>query len=128
LARAKSVRVELRHADPSVGRVRGDLKRLTQALTSLLVNSIHFAPEDTVVGVCLETTGRSAKLTVHDLGLAVAPLALPYLFDRSRPPDAARTSPRGTFRLGLGFVRDVVNRHGGSITAESAGVEDGMTF
>jgi CheY-like chemotaxis protein len=65
---------------------------------------------------------------IHDRGPAVPLAALPYLFDRQRPPEPIRASPRSTFRLGLSFVRDVITHHGGSIEGETAGTGEGMTF
>jgi signal transduction histidine kinase len=127
IARAKSVRIELEHDSPAEGRARGDRRRLTQAIASLLSNSLHFAPEHSVVTLRLdEDVDDVVRIVIHDHGPSVAPAALPYLFDRQRPPEPIRPSPRSTFRLGLSFVRDVITRHGGSIEAEGAGL--GMTF
>lgn len=127
LARAKSVRIEA-NGDPSGGKLRGDSKRLTQSLTALLSNAVHFAPDNSVVTVTLELGSGASRLTVHDDGLSVPPAALPFLFDRDRPPGSAPVPARANFRLGLSFVRDVITRHGGSIEAESGDEEDGMTF
>jgi len=106
--------------------IRGDARRLSQALVTLLLNAAHFAPDDTVVRVTYQPDGDSAQITVRDEGIAVPPSALPYLFERNRPPD--RSCARGNFRLGLSFVRDVITHHGGSIEAESAGSSNGMAF
>jgi len=128
LAQARSVQLEpVTEAPPGV-RVRGDGKRLTQALASLLSNSVNFSPERSVVTVQLDASPGVARLVVHDAGVAVPPAALPSLFDRNRPADSGRASPRSTFRLGLAFVRDVIAHHGGSIGAESGGSSEGMTF
>jgi CheY-like chemotaxis protein len=127
-ARARQVHIDLHH-DPAVtGRARGDAKRVTQAMTTLLANAVHFAPTGSLVEVRLYAMLGAAALTVHDRGPGAPRGALPFLFDRTRPKDAGRASPRGDFRLGLSFVRDVVTCHGGSIVAESAGEDAGMTF
>jgi CheY-like chemotaxis protein len=129
IARAKSVRIELEHDSSAEGRARGDRKRLTQAIASLLSNSLHFAPEHSVVAVRLDKDVEDVvRIVIHDHGPSVAPAALPYLFDRQRPPEPIRASPRSTFRLGLSFVRDVITRQGGSIDAESASTGRGLTF
>jgi CheY-like chemotaxis protein len=127
-ARNRSVRLEC-HDDSPAGttvRARGDVKRLAQALAAVLANAVHFAPEQTTVHVRLETGGGIARLTVRDNGPGVPPGLLPFLFERNRPPD--RATPRGNFRLGLSFAREVMTRHRGSIEGESAGESAGMIF
>jgi CheY-like chemotaxis protein len=101
---------------------------MTQAFTTLLAHAVHFAPDASTVNVDIDVGTGAARVAVHDEGAPAAASALPYLFDRNRPQDAARNSPRGSFRLGLGFVRDVITYHGGWIEAESAGNRHGMTF
>ena len=125
-AQARSVQVECRDETDGLGRARGDPRRLAQALVALLANAVHFAPEDSTVEVSIALEDGAARVVIRDGGPAVAAAALPYLFDRNRP--AGRMSPRGSFRLGLGFARDVIVRHGGSIEAESAGETAGVTF
>lgn len=127
-AYAREVQLQLLTSRPPTPKVRGDPRRFGQVLTTLLANSVHFAPERGVVLVRLEPGETTSRLVIHDDGPAVAPSALPYLFERARPLEAARTSPRAAFRLGLSLVRDVIARHGGTIEAVSAGDEDGMTF
>lgn len=129
LAGAKDVRVEFRTDASAARSARGDAKRLTQGITTLLANAIHFAPENSVVSMRLDGFHGAGRLTIHDDGPAVPPAALPYLFERDRPAaGGGRDSPRASFRLGLSLVRDVVTRHRGSIEAESAGEDGGMTF
>lgn len=126
IARARSVRFET-IGSASAGKLRGDQKRLTQALTSMLANAVHFSPDHSVVRVELELGAGASRVTIHDAGPPVAPAALPFLFDRDRPVGVPVT-PRATFRLGLSLVRDVIIRHGGSLEAESGAEGDGMTF
>jgi CheY-like chemotaxis protein len=126
IAQRRTVRVELlaeaAHARPALG----DVKRLSQALVALLLNAVHFAPDDSVVRVSFDAGPDSAHITVRDDGPSVPPAALPYLFERDRPVD--RACARGNFRLGLSFARDVITRHRGSIAAESAGGSTGLIF
>jgi CheY-like chemotaxis protein len=128
IAFARQVRVDLRRDGMPVGRARGDARRVTRAITTLLSNAVHFAPSGSVVDVLVSTADGAMSLAVHDMGPGVGEGALPYLFDRTRPSDPARGSPRGDFRLGLGFVRDVVTGHGGRVEAESDGEDAGVTF
>jgi CheY-like chemotaxis protein len=122
------VTLDLQIAPGVGGRARGDAKRITQAMTTLLANAVHFAPPGSSVDVRLEALRDAAALSVRDAGATVPPGALPFLFDRTRPRDPARASVRGDYRLGLSFVKDVATRHGGSITAESLADPEGMKF
>lgn len=128
MARAKHVRVELRDHASAVERVRGDAKRMTQAATSLLANAVHFAPASSVVTVTVTSVGHTIEVAIHDEGTGVSRAASPHLFERERPPDGSRASPRRDFRLGLGLARDIVTSHSGVLTAESEGEEAGLTF
>ena len=105
-----------------------DGARLRQALIGLFSSAIHFAPENGTVEICLRPTeNRMAELTVHDAGVGVDPQALPYLFSRQRPQDAAKQSARAKYGRGLGLIRDIIDLHGGTIKAETDGVS-GVTF
>lgn len=105
-----------------------DGARLRQALIGLFSSAIHFAPDNGTVEICLRPTeNRMAELTVHDAGVGVDPQALPYLFSRQRPQDAAKQSARAKYGRGLGLIRDIIDLHGGTIKAETDGVS-GVTF
>src|SRR5262245_50605835 len=85
LANARRVQIDLQ-GDAAGARMRGDEKRMTQSLTALLTNAVHFAPDGTTVTVALEVGAGGCRLTIHDSGLGVPLAALPWLFDRDRPP------------------------------------------
>jgi CheY-like chemotaxis protein len=127
-AAARNVHIEFGTNPGVTGRACGDATRITQSMTTLLANSVHFAPAGSTVEVRLEGAPAAAVLVVRDNGPGVSRGALPFLFDRTRPRDSARGSPRGDYRLGLSFVRDVATAHGGSISAENTEVEAGMMF
>ena len=99
-AQARSVHVECHDETDGLGRARGDPRRLAQALVALLANAVHFAPEDSTVEVSIAVDDGAARVVIRDGGPPVPPAALPYLFDRNRPPE--RMSPRGSFRLDSG--------------------------
>jgi len=69
-----------------------------------------------------------AEVVVSDTGLGIAPEFLPYVFDRFRQGDASSTRTRGGLGLGLALVRSLVELHGGTVAAESAGESRGATF
>ena len=126
IAVAKNITVQLDVA-PLSGQVLGDATRLKQAIVTLLANAVHFTNGPDAIVVRLGPSLAGAELTCRDEGLGVGHEALPYLFDRHRPEDAAKSSRRGDVGVGLSLVRDVIDLHGGSVHAESDG-QRGMTF
>jgi CheY-like chemotaxis protein len=105
-----------------------DGTRLRQALIGLFTSALHFAPDKGVIEVGLRPNGKGmAELTVHDSGVGVEPQALPYLFSRQRPQDPGKHSARAKYGRGLALIRDIIDIHGGTIKAETAG-DSGVTF
>jgi len=110
------------------GPLFADGARLRQALIGLFNSAIHFAPDKGTVSIYVKPAGNGmAELTVHDAGVGVDPEALPYLFSRQRPQDPSKHSARSKYGRGLGLVRDIIDLHGGTIKAETAG-DSGVTF
>jgi PAS domain S-box-containing protein len=126
-ADAKSIRMQPL-LDTSIGLVRGDPNRLQQALWNLLTNAIKFTPKGGRVHVLLERVNSHAEIAVEDTGIGIAPDFLPYVFDRFRQADASTTRRFGGLGLGLSIVKSLVELHGGSIRAKSAGENQGSTF
>jgi PAS domain S-box-containing protein len=106
----------------------GDSDRLQQVVWNLLSNAIKFTPEGGRIEVELKRAGERAELRISDTGRGISPEFLPYVFDRFR--QATRTDARARAGLGLGLtiVRYIVEAHGGSVMADSAGVGLGATF
>lgn len=106
--------------------VMGDLDRLQQVFCNLLTNAIKFTPEGGSVTVELSTLLDQAEIRVRDTGIGIAADFLPHVFDRfrqARPSDATKG-----LGVGLAIAHHIVNLHGGTIQAESAGEEQGATF
>jgi CheY-like chemotaxis protein/nitrogen-specific signal transduction histidine kinase len=102
--------------------------RIRQVLIGLFNSAVHFAPDDGTIDVTLKPSEKwTAELTVHDNGIGVDAAALPYLFSRQRQQDPAANSRRAKFGRGLGLIRDIIDLHGGTIKAETAG-DTGVTF
>jgi CheY-like chemotaxis protein/anti-sigma regulatory factor (Ser/Thr protein kinase) len=113
-------------ADPDLGPVAGDPERLRQVVWHLLSNAVKFTPVDGRIDVSLARAGDSAELVVTDTGAGIAPAALPHLFTPQVP---AGVEPDGRgLGLGLPLVRRLVELHGGTVSAESAGPGQGATF
>jgi hypothetical protein len=108
--------------------VNADALRAQQAIGNLLSNAIKFTPSGGRVSVELETRTRSATLVVRDTGIGIGEELLPFIFDRFRQGDSSMTRAHSGLGLGLAIVRHVVEAHGGSIQAESAGAGQGATF
>ncbi|HYG12207.1 MAG TPA: ATP-binding protein [Pyrinomonadaceae bacterium] len=114
--------------DPSARHVSGDAGRLRQVVWNLLSNAIKFTPVGGRIEVRLERAGAHAQLTVSDNGCGFSPAFAPYLFDRFRQADGTSTRKHGGLGLGLAIVRYLVELHGGTVHADSAGEGCGATF
>lgn len=126
-AEAKGVRLTFA-ADGIPGPVTGDALRLQQVVTNLLSNGVKFTPPGGQVEVRLTSTGSQAEIQVADTGQGISPEFLPRLFDRFTQADTSTTRRHGGVGLGLAIVKALVERHGGTVHADSAGPGRGATF
>ena len=124
LAKHIRIRVDLR----DVPAIQGDAGRLQQVLWNLLSNAVKFTPPGGDVSVALGLASSQALVTVSDTGPGLAPDFLPFIFDRFRQADQSVTRGHGGLGLGLSIVKHLVELHGGSVRAESAGVGHGASF
>ncbi len=114
--------------DPEAGAIRGDPARIQQVLWNLLTNAIKFTPKGGTVEVLLEQVESKVAIRVRDSGEGITPEFLPNVFDRFRQADASTTRQHGGLGLGLAIVKNLVELHGGGVTAESGGRNRGATF
>ena len=126
-AEAKSIQLEA-VLDPMVDLVAGDPDRLQQIVWNLLTNAIKFTPEGGKIEVRSLRVGSHAQIQVSDTGIGISPEFLPYVFDRFRQADSTTTRSHSGLGLGLAIVRHLVELHGGSVYADSAGEGQGSTF
>jgi PAS domain S-box-containing protein len=127
-ADAKGIHLE-RILDPRAEPILGDPTRMHQVLWNLLSNSIKFTPEGGRVEVRLERAGRNVRIVVADTGRGIDPDFLPFLFDRFRQGEPLSSGGRQSgLGLGLSLVRHLVELHGGTVVAESAGPGRGTVF
>ncbi len=108
--------------------VHVDVGRVRQIVWNLVGNAIKFCQPGGHVGVALVESADSLDLSVIDDGRGIAPEFLPYLFDRFSQGEAAQTRTRGGLGLGLSIVKHLVELHGGTIVASSAGAGFGARF
>ena len=126
-AQAKNIRIEF-YVAPAINRVRGDSSRLQQVLWNLLSNAVKFTPSGGRVEVRLEVNNSRVEVRVKDSGQGISPDFLPYVFERFRQEDGTTTRTYGGLGLGLAIVRHLVELHGGTVKAESEGMDKGSTF
>lgn len=113
---------------PTVGLVGGDAGRLQQVVWNLLSNAVKFTPAGGQITVELSQVGTNAQIQVRDTGKGINPQFLPYVFEHFRQEDGATTRKFGGLGLGLAIARQIVEMHGGHVTVESDGDEQGATF
>jgi signal transduction histidine kinase len=111
-----------------VGAVTGDKDRLQQIAWNLLSNAVKFTPRDGRVDIRLKRNGLEILFDVTDTGIGINPEFLPYVFDRFTQADASATRRHGGLGLGMAIVRHLVELHGGTVRAQSAGENQGATF
>jgi PAS domain S-box-containing protein len=126
-AEAKGVRMQ-KIMDTGVVSVSADPVRLQQVVWNLLSNALKFTPRGGRVQVRLERVNSHIEITVSDTGAGIVPEFLPHVFDRFRQADQRTTRQHGGMGLGLAIVRHLVELHGGTVRAESAGEGQGSTF
>ncbi len=123
-AEAKGVKIEA-NLDSQPTMVPGDASRLQQVFWNLLSNAIKFTPSGGLVQISITHSKEFAEVAVQDNGLGITAEFLPFVFDRFRQADSTTTRRHGGLGLGLAIVRHLVEIHGGSVRAESAGPEEG---
>jgi len=108
--------------------VLGDATRLQQVVWNLVSNAVKFTPKGGWVEVRAELRDEHAVIQFTDSGHGIDPSFLPYIFDRFRQADSSTTRREGGLGLGLAIVRHLVELHGGTVEAQSAGIGQGATF
>ena len=108
--------------------VQGDGERLQQVVWNLLSNAVKFTPAGGRVRVTLASSADVVDIAVTDSGIGLTPEFLPHVFERFRQADQSFTRAHGGLGLGLAIVKQVVELHGGEVTATSGGAGAGATF
>jgi two-component system CheB/CheR fusion protein len=126
-AQAKDIALEL-WRDPRAAIVLGDPDRLQQVLWNLLGNAVKFTPRGGRVQAWIGRVGTSVHVRVTDTGQGMTQDFLPHAFERFRQADSSARSRQPGLGLGLAIVRQLVELHGGTVEARSAGEGKGATF
>jgi CheY-like chemotaxis protein len=106
----------------------GDSTRLQQVAWNLLSNAVKFTPKHGRVQVSLLRVGSALELRVEDSGRGIDPSFVPHVFEAFRQEDASASRSRGGLGLGLAITRQLVELHGGQISAHSEGEGRGARF
>lgn len=126
-AEAKGLRITA-VLEPRVERIRGDPSRLQQVVWNLLSNAVKFTPKGGQVQVSLERVDSNLQIQVSDTGCGLDPAFMPRLFERFAQAETGHRRAGHGLGLGLSIVRNLVDLHGGTVSATSAGVGRGSTF
>jgi CheY-like chemotaxis protein len=108
--------------------LNGDEGRLAQVVANLLTNSAKYTDPGGDIIVDASREGDEIVLTVKDTGIGITPELLPHVFDLFTQERQAADRARGGLGIGLTIVRNLVELHGGTVRADSAGLGKGSTF
>ncbi len=104
----------------------GDPTRITQVIVNLVTNAAKYTPHGGCIGVTLMNEGGSAVLEVVDNGIGMSAELLATAFDVFVQGDRGLDRPQGGLGIGLTLVKRIVELHGGSVVATSAGAAQGV--
>jgi PAS domain S-box-containing protein len=124
---AKDIRLT-KAFDSQATPVSGDPGRLQQVVWNLVSNAVKFTPRGGQIEIAVKRSESQIELSVTDDGQGIPDDLLPNIFDRFRQGDASTTRSEGGLGLGLSIAKQIVELHGGTIQAESAGKGQGATF
>ncbi|HLV45136.1 MAG TPA: ATP-binding protein [Aggregatilineales bacterium] len=108
--------------------IRGDSTRLEQVVNNLVVNAVKYTPKDGHIWVTVKPRGDRAILEVRDDGVGIDGELLSQVFELFTQGERALDRSQGGLGIGLTLVRQLVEQHGGSVRAESAGLGSGSKF
>jgi signal transduction histidine kinase len=126
-ADAKQINIRLEN-DPDLPAISADPARLQQIVWNLLSNAVKFTPKGGSIVVKVSRNTRDLRIVVRDSGEGISPDFLPQVFNRFSQADGSKTRFHGGLGLGLALVRQLVELHGGTVSAESGGLGKGSAF
>ena len=105
-----------------------DLTRIAQVIGNLLNNASNYTPSGGTIELSAEPEGELALIRVRDNGVGIPPDRLEDVFEMFSQVNRTLERSQGGLGIGLALVRSLVEMHGGSVRAESAGPGQGSTF
>jgi PAS domain S-box-containing protein len=119
--------LDVRVAEPGL-QVVADTTRLAQVVSNLLNNAAKYTPDGGRIELAVRRDGQDAVIAVTDSGIGIPDESLPLVFEMFTQVGRTRERSQGGLGIGLALVRRLVELHGGTVTAHSAGVGQGSTF
>lgn len=104
----------------------GDADKLSRVFNNILKNAIAYSYDETVIDITAFEQSDNTIIQFTNHGDPIPPQKLETIFDRFFRLDSSRSSQTGGAGLGLAIAKEIVNAHGGTITAQSSG--DRTTF
>jgi len=108
--------------------VHADGSRLEQVISNLLINAAKYTPDGGDIRLVMERLDQQASIRIRDSGIGMAPAMLARVFEMYAQVDALAPRAEGGHGIGLTVVRDLVEMHGGSVSAMSTGLGSGSEF
>lgn len=108
--------------------VSGDRRRLVQVVVNLLANAAKYSPRGRAIYFSAAAEGNEVVLRVRDEGVGIDPALLPRVFELFTQDEQSIERSRGGLGLGLAIVRNLIEMHGGNVSASSAGRDRGSEF
>jgi PAS domain S-box-containing protein len=125
-AEAKRITLVMPELRPE-GRIQGDRARLQQIFWNLLSNAVKFTPEGGSVTIAMQESTEKLSVRVSDTGAGMEPAFIPVAFEPFRQEDRKGLRKQGGLGLGLAIVKQLVELHGGQVSATSE-IGKGTTF
>lgn len=117
-AKAKNQVLEV-YLDGEICDVKGDRDRIEQVILNIIGNAIKYTPVGGEIKTYIRCLANDVEVVVEDTGIGIPAEDLPRIFERFYRVDKARSREMGGTGLGLAIAKDIVEAHGGSISAES---------
>ena len=115
-------------APPDLPPLVGDKDLLDQVMDNLVHNALKFSPEGSTVQIEARATDKEILIAVRDEGIGIPQEKLSRIFERFYQVDASPTRRFEGMGIGLALVKEIVQKHGGRVWAESEGEGKGSTF
>ncbi|TWI69743.1 PAS domain S-box-containing protein [Pseudoduganella lurida] len=124
-ARGHALHLETDYVNPTV---RGDRVRLVQIVANLLANAAKYTPPGGIIALSVGVLPGRVTIGVRDNGIGIGPEVLPHVFGLFTQAERTPDRSQGGLGLGLALVQSLVQLHGGTVSAASAGAGQGSTF
>jgi signal transduction histidine kinase len=127
MAQGKGVQL-LAVVESDSGQLPADARRLQQVLWNIVHNAVKFTAKGGRVELRVQRLEKLVQISVQDNGKGISPAFLPHVFERFRQEDSTPTREFFGLGLGLAIARQLIELHGGTVEASSAGEGRGSTF